>query len=250
MISLKHSLKHLNFFYLLFFNLVCNICGATHSTQNCPEFFRNGKHVRDTIYPNMSRSTVPTGIHIIDSENGSCVVSSQKFAKGSRFGPFLAKKSYIPVENVRLPLIIFGNPLYTPNNPEFQELFKIRNIYLDTSNENICNWMIHVTPARYSNEQNLMCFQLNDQIFYTAVQDIDVGDILKVWYAPKYAAKMNVELLIPSHFEIVNNIILQMSIDQSISLNSFAEDGQLTLENTLFVYEDEKKTTGNFSTSN
>lgn len=194
----------------------------------------------------MSRSTVPTGIHIIDSEGGSCVVSSQKFAKGSRFGPFLAKKSYIPVENVRLPLIIFGNPLYTPNNPEFQELFKIRNIYLDTSNENICNWMIHVTPARYSNEQNLMCFQLNDQIFYTAVQDIDVGDILKVWYAPKYAAKMNVELLIPSQFEIVNNIILQMSIDQSISLNSFAEDGQLTLENTLFVYEHEKKTTGKF----
>lgn len=81
--------------------------------------------------------------------------------------------------------------------------------------------MIHVLPAKFSNEQNLICFQLHNQIYYTAIQDIDVGDILKVWYAPKYAAKMNTKLLSSSPFEIVNNVLKQASMG---TLDSFVED--------------------------
>lgn len=81
--------------------------------------------------------------------------------------------------------------------------------------------MIHVLPAKFSNEQNLICFQLHNQIYYTAIQDIDVGDILKVWYAPKYAAKMNSKLLSSSPFEIVNNVLKQASMG---TLDSFVED--------------------------
>lgn len=89
-----------------------------------------------------------------------CVITSQKFAKGSRFGPLLAKKSYIPIENLRLPLIIFGNIIPDLNIPELEELFKVRNVYLDTTNENECNWMVHVNPAEYLNEQNLIAYQV------------------------------------------------------------------------------------------
>lgn len=90
-----------------------------------------------------------------------CVITSQKFAKGSRFGPLLAKKSYIPIENLRFPLIIFGNIIPDLNIPELEELFKVRNVYLDTTNENECNWMVHVNPAEYLNEQNLIAYQVH-----------------------------------------------------------------------------------------
>uniref|UniRef100_A0A1B0DIQ2 SET domain-containing protein n=2 Tax=Phlebotominae TaxID=7198 RepID=A0A1B0DIQ2_PHLPP len=107
----------------------------------------------------MSRSSIPNGLHIIETGESLCVVTSQKFAKGTRFGPLMAKKSYIPVENAKFPLIVFGSPLLDSNDAEIEELFKIRNAYLDTRNENYCNWMIHVSPAQYSNEQNLICYQ-------------------------------------------------------------------------------------------
>lgn len=62
-----------------------------------------------------------------------------------------------------------------------------------------------------------------------------MGDILKVWYAPKYAAKMNVELLKPSPHEIVNNILRQVSI---ASMGSLTDDN-LNFENNEYpVYED------------
>ncbi|XP_059621943.1 uncharacterized protein LOC132265352 isoform X2 [Phlebotomus argentipes] len=213
---------------------VCNVCGASHFTQNCPDVSK-GEHIQDTPHQNMSRSSIPNGLHIIETGESLCVVTSQKFAKGTRFGPLMAKKSYIPVENAKFPLIVFGSPLLDSNDAEIEELFKIRNAYLDTRNENYCNWMIHVSPAQYSNEQNLICYQLYDQIFYTAIVDIEVGDILKVWYAPKYAAKMNVELLKPSPHEIVNNILRQVSI---ASMGSLTDDN-LNFENNEYpVYED------------
>ncbi|XP_055693172.1 uncharacterized protein LOC129795717 isoform X1 [Lutzomyia longipalpis] len=213
---------------------VCNVCGASHFTQNCPDVSK-GEHIQDTPHQNMSRSSIPNGLHIIETGESLCVVTSQKFAKGTRFGPLMAKKSYIPVENAKFPLIVFGSPLLDSNDAEIEELFKIRNAYLDTRNENYCNWMIHVSPAQYSNEQNLICYQLYDQIFYTAIVDIEVGDILKVWYAPKYAAKMNVELLKPSPHEIVNNILRQVSI---ASMGSLTDDN-LNFENNDYpVYED------------
>lgn len=102
---------------------------------------------------------MPAGLHVIE-HNVPCVITSQKFAKGSRFGPLLAKKSYIPIENLRFPLIIFGNIIPDLNIPELEELFKVRNVYLDTTNENECNWMVHVNPAEYLNEQNLIAYQV------------------------------------------------------------------------------------------
>lgn len=203
---------------------VCNICGASHYTQNCPDF-SVGEHVRDATPQNMSRSSIPSGLHIIETQDGTCVVTSQKFAKGSRFGPLLAERTYFPVDTaLKFPLVVFGNPMFgggVLGDPELEHLFREKNVYLDTTNEHMCNWMIHVPPAKYSNEQNLICFQLHNQIYYTAINDIDVGDILKVWYAPKYAAAMNTRLLSSSPYEIVNNVLRQVSMD---TLDSFVED--------------------------
>lgn len=51
-----------------------------------------------------------------------------------------------------------------------------------------------------------------------SIQDIEIGDILKVWYAPTYAARMYVPLLEPSPHTIVNNILQQLSIDDNTAL--------------------------------
>lgn len=153
----------------------------------------------------------------MDGENGTCVITSQKFAKGTRFGPLLADKSYTPIKGVKFPLIIFPTPLI--EIAEFETLFNARNIYLDTTDENKCNWMIHVNTALYSNEQNLICYQENDSIYYAAIQDIELGDILKVWYSPIYAARVGAKLLEPSPYDICNNILRQVSIDYGIKID-------------------------------
>ena len=81
-------------------------------------------------------------------------------------GPLLAPKSYVPppLPN-KFPLVIFneiwhGDPFIDDLSDDIKELFNVRNYYLDTSDENKCNWMIHVDIACVSNEQNLMAYQV------------------------------------------------------------------------------------------
>ncbi|XP_055635612.1 uncharacterized protein LOC129775219 isoform X2 [Toxorhynchites rutilus septentrionalis] len=200
---------------------VCSICGASHYTQNCPEFAK-GDHIKDKPSLNLSRSSVPNGLLIMDAADGSsCVVTSQKFAKGTRFGPMLAQKSYTPIKNIPFPLVLFSTPFYYGNEFDFdlQTLLNGRNVYLDTRIESKCNWMIHVSLARFSNEQNLICYQENDEIYYTAIKDIELGDILRVWYSRSYAAKIGATLLEPSSYDLCNNILRSVSLDYGFDLD-------------------------------
>ncbi|KAL1400781.1 hypothetical protein pipiens_007145 [Culex pipiens pipiens] len=196
--------------------LVCSICGASHYTQNCPDFAK-GDHIKDKPSLNLSRSSVPNGLLIMDSG----------FAKGTRFGPLLAQKSYTPIKGLPFPLVLFANtpPSYYYGTDllmldfELQTLLSGRNVYLDTRNESKCNWMIHVSLARFSNEQNLICYQENDEIYYTAIKDIELGDILRVWYSRSYAAKIGATLLEPSPYDICNNILRSVSLDYGLDLD-------------------------------
>ncbi|EDS41921.1 predicted protein [Culex quinquefasciatus] len=159
--------------------------------------------------------------------SSTCVVTSQKFAKGTRFGPLLAQKSYTPIKGLPFPLVLFANtpPSYYYGTDllmldfELQTLLSGRNVYLDTRNESKCNWMIHVSLARFSNEQNLICYQENDEIYYTAIKDIELGDILRVWYSRSYAAKIGATLLEPSPYDICNNILRSVSLDYGLDLD-------------------------------
>jgi len=79
----------------------------------------------------------------------------------------LAPKSYVPPSRTtEFPLVIFNevnfqcDPFLDDLSDDIKELFNVRNYYLDTSDENKCNWMIHVDIAKYSNEQNLMAYQV------------------------------------------------------------------------------------------
>lgn len=177
----------------------------------CP-VLSQGEHVKDTSIENLSRSSVPHGLQVFENETGSHIISVQKFAKGCRFGPLLAPKSYVPISNTKFPLTIFGTvnlDVDAMNMPELKELFKVRNTYLDTRNEKYCNWMIHVDPAQYANEQNLVAYEEDNEIFFAAVEDLDVGDILKVWYSPMYGERINAPPLHVSPFPLMKNVLQQ-----------------------------------------
>lgn len=166
--------------------------------------------VKDTSTDNLSWSSVPHGLRIYQDETGSHIISVQKFAKGCRFGPLMAPKSYIPIENTKFPLKIFGTvnlDMDAMHMSELRDLFNVRHIHLDTRNEKYCNWMIHVDPAQYSNEQNLIAYEEDNEVFFAAVEDLDVGDMLKVWYSPKYGERMKMPPLHESPCPITKNVL-------------------------------------------
>ncbi|CAO1411089.1 unnamed protein product [Diamesa serratosioi] len=211
----------------------CGVCDKNHYTGNCTTIAVD-QHIQDKpIQNNLSRYSVPDGLLIMncDETKTSFVITTQKFAKGTRFGPVLAPKSYFPpASNTIFPLVIFndfwnGEGFMNDLSDDIKELFTVKNYYLDTSDENNCNWMIHVDIAKFSNEQNLICYQENDQIYYTSTRDIELGDILKVWYAPSYAKRMGMNLLDLSNnnTDICTNLLRQVSFDYGIKLNDESE---------------------------
>ena len=53
-------------------------------------------------------------------------------------------------------------------------------IHYETSDENKCNWMMFVRPARTYAEQNLVAYQHGQDIYFTVTRTIDVKAELKV----------------------------------------------------------------------
>ena len=52
--------------------------------------------------------------------------------------------------------------------------------YLETSDENKCNWMMFVRPAKTYAEQNLVAYQYGADICFTTIRDIEPKQELKV----------------------------------------------------------------------
>lgn len=52
--------------------------------------------------------------------------------------------------------------------------------------------MSHVNPARFPAEQNLVCVQVEHDIFYEACKDIAKDDELLVWYGELYLQFMGI----------------------------------------------------------
>ena len=52
--------------------------------------------------------------------------------------------------------------------------------YLETTDENKCNWMMFVRPATTYAEQNLVAYQFGADICFTTIRDIEPKQELKV----------------------------------------------------------------------
>lgn len=119
-------------------------------------------------------------------------------------GPFQAKQIYSLNPFASFPIKIFSDSDSI-----------LPDCYLDTTNEEHCNWMCYVAPATNSEEQNLICYQvcliilfvslsvileylqLKQEIYFSVIKDISPGEQLKVWYSIYYASKMGVSIFKP-----------------------------------------------------
>ncbi|KAL5016051.1 hypothetical protein ScPMuIL_005640 [Solemya velum] len=66
---------------------------------------------------------------------------------------------------------------------------------LELADENTCNWMMFVRPAKSYSEQNLIAYQYRGKIYYSSIKPIPINTELRVWYAGNYAKLLKKKLL-------------------------------------------------------
>ena len=59
--------------------------------------------------------------------------------------------------------------------------------YINGMDERHGNWLRYVRCSRKKWEQNLIAYQCNNEIYYRACRDINIGDEFVVWYGDEYA---------------------------------------------------------------
>ncbi|XP_074111567.1 uncharacterized protein LOC141535507 [Cotesia typhae] len=159
----------------------CNICGDLHKTHEC-YFLTNFQYIRDSKTTTRARQTLPKDLEIIRMADGTTsVIAKCNYQRGMTFGPFEAKRNWAMNPAINFTIKIFGESTKD-------------TYYLDYSDEDTSNWMCFVPPATNAKEQNLICYQSNQEIYYTVSREIPAGEELRVWYAPYYAQKMKIPL--------------------------------------------------------
>ncbi|CAD5113201.1 DgyrCDS2388 [Dimorphilus gyrociliatus] len=161
--------------------------------QDCSKYYdeecliHNILSVPDKPVDSKARATCPAQLCIgkIDGQEGVGLFAKKKILKRTRFGPFEAEyERESDGQGFILPI-------------EDSETKNI--VYIQATDESICNWMMFVRPATDHRHQNLMAYQHGGHIYYNALRDIDVREELRVWYAPPYAARWDFELLKVDH---------------------------------------------------
>ena len=96
------------------------------------------------------------------------VFAKKAIPKRTHFGPFISElvATQDQVTNQGFPLKI--------ERDDGQTLF------LEPMDENACNWMMFVRPAKSYSEQNLVAFQYNNDIFFVTIKNIEPRQELKV----------------------------------------------------------------------
>lgn len=93
-----------------------------------------------------------------------------------------------------------------------------RKEYLDTTNENVCNWLCLVRAATSLDEMNCMAYQLDADIYYSTTRRVEQGGPLRVWYARGYARKLKQPELPPHNKECEQ--LMEEEVDVRVDLQS------------------------------
>ncbi|MED6288004.1 PR domain zinc finger protein 10 [Characodon lateralis] len=148
----------------------CPLHGPLHPIPNRPVLSK-------------ARASLPQILYIDRFLGG--VFSKRRIPKRTQFGPVegaLVPQSELQDHYFQLKLCML--------DPE-KEAEKSSDVWLDLSDEDICNWMMFVRPAQNHLEQNLVAYQYGSEIFYTTIKHIQPKQELKVWYAASYADFVN-----------------------------------------------------------
>ncbi|XP_022197996.2 uncharacterized protein LOC111055133 isoform X2 [Nilaparvata lugens] len=185
----------------------CNICGNPHTTEDC-SLLQNVEIIPDTVTLSRARLTLPGGLEIIDLADGSTsVIAKNQFKRGAQFGPMIARLTTEFDITASFPLKMFSEDMEGNNDCQF----------LDTSDENLCNWMSLVPAATCLEEQNLICFQMKNEVYFLLVKDVEPGEQLRVWYAPHYGTQMSAKQLGSS---LSNQQVFPMDIEDPIVIST------------------------------
>ncbi|XP_076271048.1 uncharacterized protein LOC143202932 [Rhynchophorus ferrugineus] len=209
---------------------LCGICGDKHS-YDCCKYLNISKHIPDKLVESKARLSSPDILEIVKlADQSSTIVAKTNIPIGVQFGPFIAKLTDTLNPFVLFPLKVF-----------IEEDNEITTYYLDTTDENECCWMMFVLPATKLSEQNLICYQDNNNIYFATMRPISKGDVLRVWYSPYYATKMQKNLLVNTK-EVVRDVSNKMT-----DLNAIVKDQQKIIPrevwNCKFCYKLEKNVT-------
>ncbi|XP_033644720.1 zinc finger protein PLAG1-like isoform X2 [Asterias rubens] len=193
--------------------LWCEDCGKSHM-GDCPVHGPLLK-VRDKVIPTRARLTLPHYLMLKELELRTAnqqvlgVFARKLIQQRTQFGPFIAP---------RVPKL----EIVPPDNKLIFKVFKNKTEVstLDLSNENACSWMMFVRTATTFEEQNLVAYQFNQEIYFATCKPVAPHAELKVWYASDYAGIMNVELL---HTDIPDNSPIDHS-SSSISKLQVSDD--------------------------
>ncbi|CAN8027391.1 unnamed protein product [Ixodes persulcatus] len=154
----------------------CNVCGEAHATSGCP-LLGLAQKVDDKCVPSRARLSLPPNLALDEAPDGSPRVTAREaIPVGTQFGPVEAPRYRAFKGAPRFRLKVFPT--------------KGRATCLDTSDEYQCNWMCFVEPAPEASLQNLIAYQLGQDIYFSVQKPIDCGDVLLVGYAPPYGRKM------------------------------------------------------------
>nr|XP_054930136.1 uncharacterized protein LOC126536779 [Dermacentor andersoni] len=154
----------------------CSVCGEGHVTAACP-LLGLAQKVDDKSVPSRARLSLPPTLAL--AENAECgprVTAREDIPVGTQFGPVEAPRYRAFKGRPRFKLKVFPT--------------KGRATCLDTSDEYQCNWMCFVEPASEPSVQNLIAYQLGQDIYFSVQKPIKSGDALYVGYAPPYGRKM------------------------------------------------------------
>ncbi|CAH1254237.1 PRDM10 [Branchiostoma lanceolatum] len=154
--------------------------------------------VKDKVIPSRARLTLPHYLQLRELEirpgNKQLlgVFAKKVIQKRTQFGPFEATL-----------VTSIANLTNRDENKFLLQVFKNgKEYYLDTPNEDVCNWMMFVRPARNHAEQNMVAYQYRDKIYFSSTKPIEPHCELKVWYAADYAKRMNMQVLVKEEDEL------------------------------------------------
>ncbi|XP_074162925.1 histone-lysine N-methyltransferase PRDM9-like isoform X2 [Sminthopsis crassicaudata] len=166
--------------------LFCEEC-QTFFLETCavhgpPKFVQDGAMIKG--YPYCSAITLPPGLRIglsgIPNAGLGVWNEGSNLPLGLHFGPYEGKAT---------------EDDEAANSGYSWMITKGRNSYeyVDGKEESCSNWMRYVNCAREEEEQNLVAFQYQRQIFYRTCRVIRPGCELLVWYGDEYGRELGIK---------------------------------------------------------
>ncbi|XP_066945540.1 zinc finger protein 624-like [Macrobrachium rosenbergii] len=158
--------------------MICDICGNCHATGKCHLVSLHSPKGWNDVH--LAYKSLPSWVQVNQRPGGKASVITQRhLPEGTKLGPLLAPQVPSLVSNNLFPLKVFHNSGGVT--------------YFDLSRKQYCNWL-SLIPQGTADNRNLLVCQIDDFLYYFAVEDITEKTELRVWYAPFYHEKILDEL--------------------------------------------------------